>query len=379
MDFRKRESSNPNLLTFRSTISEERDMKTIVTLLIVATILVAGIGIAVVVINNNDDKTDGTVTVKDMLGKEVTVKKNPKVACSSRMTYDLLIAFGLKDYVDGGQYAIYDNKWTYVLNPDASNDYSYAYLESYETFFERGIDLVFSPEAYITQDLIEHGVTAMNVSLYGNPDYGPYLYFLADLADKLWDGISDKVIEWKGEFKKAIDNITEVLNQKGKVDQKLYYVRGDKNNGVCYTDTGLSFCEWMAKFFGFTYLGSTFETTRPSTEALLAANPDVIVIGGIYQYTLEEQLGEATWSELSAVQSGKIYRIPVGISPFEQISTFSPVFLYLMANTLYPTYFDFDIQGMIKDCCQKYFGISLTDAQAGYMLDGLDPEGNKLV
>ena len=356
----------------------ERDMKQIVTILVIAALLVAGVGVAIVVINNSHSDSDGTITVTDMLGKEVTVKKNPKVACSSRMTYDLLIAFGLKDYVDGGQYAIYDNKWTYVLYPDAENDYSYAYLESYETFFERNIDLVFSPEAYITQDLLDHGVTAMNVSLYGNPDYGSYLYYLADLADKLWDGISDKVKEWKSEFKKAIDDITKVLEEKGKANQKLYYIRGDKNNGVCYTDTGLSFCEWMAKFFGFTYLGNTFETTRPSTEALLEANPDVIVIGGIYQYTLEEKLEDTTWSELSAVQTGKIYRIPVGVSPFEQISTFSPVFLYYMANQLYPAYFDYDIQGMIKDYCQKYFGVELTDAQSGYMLNGLDPEGNRL-
>lgn len=352
-------------------------MKKIIAIMVAAAIMVAGIAIAIVIANNNGD-SDKTVTVTDMLGKEVTVKKNPRVACSSRMTYDLLIAFGLKEYVDGGQYAIYNNEWTYVLNPDAKDDYSYAYEEGYETFFERNIDLVFSPEAYITQDLIDHGITAMNVSLYGNPDYGPYLYYLADLADKLWDGISDKVAEWKGEFKKAIDDISKVLEEKGKANQKLYYIRGDKNNGVRYTDTGLSFCEWMAKFFGFTYLGSTFETTRPSEEALLLADPDVIVIGGIYQYTLEDDLADPSWSELSAVKTGKIYRIPVGISPFEQISTFSPIFLYYMANQLYPTYFDYDVQDMVKDYCQKYFGVTLTDDQAGYMLNGLNPEGNRL-
>lgn len=33
-----------------------------------------------------------TVTVTDMLGETITVKKNPKkVACASRTTYDLLI------------------------------------------------------------------------------------------------------------------------------------------------------------------------------------------------------------------------------------------------------------------------------------------------
>ena len=43
---------------------------------------------------NNDDEM---VTVIDMLGEQVTVKKNPKkVACASRTTYDLLIALVLR-------------------------------------------------------------------------------------------------------------------------------------------------------------------------------------------------------------------------------------------------------------------------------------------
>ena len=42
-----------------------------------------------------------TVTVTDMLGETITVKKNPKkVACASRTTYDLLIAFGLGDCIE---------------------------------------------------------------------------------------------------------------------------------------------------------------------------------------------------------------------------------------------------------------------------------------
>ena len=57
---------------------------------------------------------------------------------------------------------------------------------------------------------------------------------------------------------------------------------------------------------------------------------------------------------------------------------FSPLFIYYMANVLYPEYFDYDVKEMMKDYCQRYFGITLTDDQAGYMLNGLDPEGNRL-
>lgn len=115
------------------------------------------------------DKTGNeTVTVTDMLGETVEVKKNPtKVACVSRTTYDLLIAFGLGDCIDGVYYSLLENEWAEVFDKNAANRYSCAYEESYETFISRDVDLVFAPEKYIADGLKEHGITALNISLYG--------------------------------------------------------------------------------------------------------------------------------------------------------------------------------------------------------------------
>ena len=122
---------------------------------------------------NNDNET---VTVTDMLGEQVTVKKNPKkVACTSRTTYDLLIAFGVADSIDGVYYSLLENEWSAVFDTKADERYSLAYQESYETYIARGVDIVFSPEKYITDGLREHGINALNVSLYGNPDFSGYV------------------------------------------------------------------------------------------------------------------------------------------------------------------------------------------------------------
>ena len=57
--------------------------------------------------------SDSDITVIDMLGEKVQVKKNPEhVACVSRTTYDLLVAFGLGDRIDGAYKPILDNEWT---------------------------------------------------------------------------------------------------------------------------------------------------------------------------------------------------------------------------------------------------------------------------
>ena len=65
---------------------------------------------------NNSSNNDDTITVTDMLGEKVTVKKNPKkVACASRTTYDLLIAFGVADSIDGVYYSLLNNEWRRYL------------------------------------------------------------------------------------------------------------------------------------------------------------------------------------------------------------------------------------------------------------------------
>lgn len=372
-------NNQPNTGRLSEIFSEGREMKKTMTIAIVVILIITSVSAAMIAAGDRSGPEDeGTVTLNDMLGVEVTVKKNPTVACTSRTTYDLLIAFGLGEYVDGAYFALY-NSWTGTLNPDSEDDYRYAYNESYETFYARGIDLILAPEAYISENLREHGLTAMTVSLYGNPDFGGFVYYIADMAVRLWDCADEKVSKWKSDMTTVLSDIRSVLDEKGYADKDLYYIRGDKNKGVCYTDNRGSFNEWIFEQLGFNFIGSGFETNTPSVEALLEADPDVIVIGGQYQYVLERSLNDATWSEIAAVKNGSVYRIPVGITPFEQISTFSPEFICQMANVLYPEYFDYDVSSMVIEHCRYYFGVTLTEEQAGNMLNGLDIDGNRLV
>lgn len=349
----------------------------------VAILVIAASSVGAFLLTHHDDPNNGTITVKDMLGEEVEVKKNPEhVACVSRTTYDLLVAIGLGDRIDGVYKTLLDNDWTTVLYPDASKHYAYEYEPNYELLLERNVDLVLCPEKYITDGLKEHGIAALNVSLYGNPDFEPYVFFLADLAKNLWPdvaGVSDKADQWKNDFSTIVDEVSSTLESKDYDERTVYYVRGDKNKGINYTDTGKSFNEYVFKILGTEFLGKTMGTSKPSTEAILSADPQVIVIGGIYQHTLENTLRTNTaWENISAVKSDSIYRIGMGFSPMEQMGVFSPVFLADMANKLYPDDFHYDTTTMLKELCQKYFGLTLTDEQAGNMLNGMGPDGNPM-
>ena len=242
---------------------------------------------------NNRKNVSTTVTVTDMLGETVEVKKNPtKVACVSRTTYDLLIAFGLEECIDGVYYSLLSNEWAEVFDPNAFKRYSCQYEESYETFLSRGVDIVFAPEKYIADGLKEHGIKALNVSLYGNPSFDGYVYFFADLVKQIWDSpeVAARVDAWKNHMASTVEEIQTELSKQNGEPRTLYYVRGDKNKGIGYTETVGSFTEYAYRVLGMTPLHNRFETNRPSAEEICAQNPDVFVIGGIYQKTLEDTL-----------------------------------------------------------------------------------------
>jgi len=335
----------------------------------------------------NVQSDDDFIVIVDMLGEEVQVKKNPsKVACVSRSTVDLLIAFGLGDVVDGTHDRIIDgNPWTSEIYPESENFYRYAYEESVETFFEREIDLIFSPEKRLADALRERGLPAATVSLYGQPNFDSWIFYFADLCKQLWGerpGVTEKINAWKSEFQEAIDEVTSVLEENNvEVTQKFYYVRGDRDGrGINYTDTQGCFLQTICKFLKVDFI--VFENNRPSTEAILAEDPNIIAIGGTWQAKIYDEI--ITKPELQTIdaiknhENGKVFTIPVGFTPFEQISALSPVFIYYMANNIYPQFFTYDINALIKEAYENYFNIVITTEQANYIENGLNINGEAL-
>ena len=74
----------------------------------------------------------------------------------------------------------------------------------------------------------------------------------------------------------------------------------------------------------------------------------------------------------------EVFNIPIGLTMFEQLSVFSPVFLCDQANKLYPEYFNFDVKTQIQELSKEFFGVELSDQEALNMLNGLSREGNRL-
>lgn len=322
------------------------------------------------------------IEVVDMVGDKIKITKNPsKVACVSRTTYDLLVAFGLGDKIDGAYKGTLKNEWLNYIYPKSKEHYQYGYKDSYELFLSRQVDLVFAPEKYIAQELRDHGINAICISLYGSPEFDNYLTFFSNLIAKIWDSpeVKNKVNKWNSEIKQTISDIQLKLNNANVPKQKIYYVRGDKDKGIEYTDQKGSFIEFAYRILNLDYLGSRLATNKPQYEEIIKLNPDIITLGGIYQNKNIQKLKDIKYQNLNAVKNNKIFNIPIGLTALEQLNALSPVFFYQQGNLIYPELFNYDLNKIIKEKIKNYFNFDISDEKINYMLNGLNPIGLPLI
>jgi iron complex transport system substrate-binding protein len=332
---------------------------------------------------NNDKKDNKTVMITDMVGDVVKVPKNPeKVAVLARSAVDMLVAFGLGEKITGIYYTISDNEWAKILYPGIDNYYKYNYDTTIETYLTHNVELVFCPEKYLAEKLREHGIPAVTVSQYGNPNYDNYIFFFSDMISQIWNdkSIAKKIEIWKNGFNDISNQITnELINFQ--TTKTLYYVRGDKNNGITYTENSeKSIQNTICKYLKLEYASKDFKSSQPTAEAILQIDPDYIIVGGAYQHAIiNTAKASATWQNLSAFKNDNVFNIGVGFVMFEQNGVELTIYLADLANKIYPEIFNFDVEKLLKETVKTYFGKELSEADIYNMLHGLKRNGQPLI
>lgn len=328
---------------------------------------------------------EDVIVIKDMAGVEVKIPKRPKkVAAVSPSTGDLMISFGLGEFVDGTYYSTLNNPWAKEIYPLSENFYGYDYDNSVETFVMRGVDLIFIPEPATAQMLRDHGLNALCVRQFAENGYNDYVFYFSEMIRKIWgdnSNVQEKIDMWQNDFSVALDKVTSVLESHPEIEkQTLYYINGEKDRGLGYTDLGKSLLETVYDALKIDFICNRFESNRPSAEAVLKINPDIISIGGIFQKKrFEELFITEPWNQLKAVKENKVYNIPVGFVGFEQTCSASSLFLYSQANQIYPELFNFDMETLTKECFKKYFNYELTSDATKNLINGLFKDGSKLI
>lgn len=101
-------------------------------------------------------------------------------------------------------------------------------------------------------------------------------------------------------------------------------------------------------------------------------NPDVIYITNFTPTQPEDiynnAIGGDDWSSVTAVQAGRVHKMPLGSYRTYTPGTDTPLTLLWMAKTLYPDLFaDIDLEQEVKEYYQEIYGVELSDEDISAM------------
>ena len=166
------------------------------------------------------------------------------------------------------------------------------------------------------------------------------------------------------------ENYSRVADIMAKVDadgarKSVVYCLGDKGlnvlaEGSFHAGTINLVSDNAAKVSEVSHSGDGNEVDM---EQLILWNPEVIVFepNSVYDTVADD----AAWQELDAIKNGQYYKCPWG--PYGWLSTPPGVQRYLgmvwLTSLLYPEYADYDLQQLVTEYYQVFYGYELTDAE----------------
>ncbi|MGE7999850.1 ABC transporter substrate-binding protein [Lysinibacillus sp. NPDC093190] len=108
-------------------------------------------------------------------------------------------------------------------------------------------------------------------------------------------------------------------------------------------------------------------------EQIYAWNPDIIYITNFTETQpedlLENKVSGQDWSQVKAVQEGKVYKIPLGIYRWFPPSGDAPLMLKWMAQKNHPTLFDYKIEDEIKAYYKDFYEFDISDDEIHSILN----------
>ncbi|WP_406615373.1 ABC transporter substrate-binding protein [Mycoplasmopsis hyopharyngis] len=318
------------------------------------------------------NKATSKFVLQDMSQNPVSIYKKPeKIACQSRSAFDMLLAFGLKDKIDGIYNKTLGNKWlTTFFKDEIKNYYPYSYNETIETYFSRKVDLVIVFEESIKKNLLDKKIDAITINQYDQGKFNEEsLYVFPKLLANLFEGKTKELAKkWIDETKQLLAEIKSKIANLS-FDKKMFYLRSDQQKKQIRTESSGSLLNFIFKFLHFS--ASEITNDKPSEEEFIKVNPDYLLLGGQYQDYMKDWVNkDPKFSSLNFAKNNSFINIPIGVSAFEQLSVETPILIAHLANVAYPSLFNFDIKQMIKDCYKTYFNFDLTNEQIDLIYNG---------
>lgn len=330
-------------------------------------------------INNDENLQNSTITITDLAGDVIELATPVKeIACTWPSGTQLFVTLGMEDLLVAVPKDSQEQVWAVHIAPEIKTLPDCINEQSAEEFLNLDADVVITTETDIARDLRSKGITAITVKWYSVEEMKQGISLISNIVPDEHKKTCNDYLEY---LEQQINNVNEALEEKVDKRASLYYIHGNKNKGLYKTAGGGTMNEEWANYAYANFVTSSLLTsseTEVNAEAVLATNPEHIIIGGRYQRVLmDELLNTPEWAEIDAVVNNNIILAPAGISPFDRFGAEFAMMIPWLANQLYPDLYEYDAIKEIKYFYNTFSGYDMTDDEAGYILNGLLPDGTK--
>lgn len=297
------------------------------------------------------------VTVKDQLGREVTLDKKPeKLVSGYYISTSLLIALGLEDNLVGIE-AKAASRPIYKLS--AEKLLSLPSVGTAKNFDLEGCaalkpDLVILPTKLkdTIPSLEELGIKVIAV----NPENGELLNEAIDIIARA-TGTTEKAAELKAFNEKLL---SEVSNALGQTEKPSVYL--SSNSTISAVAGGEMYQNTLISNAGGSNVASELKGnnwSKVSFEQIAAWNPSVIVIASDADYTVDDVLNNKDLANVSAVAQKKVYKMPDAFESWDSPAPSGVLGTAWLATKLHPDKYSQDkFEAAVKEFYEKFYGFT---------------------
>ena len=232
------------------------------------------------------------------------------------------------------------------------------------------------------QQIRDAGIPAININF---SNYDDMITSYTMIGEILGGEYQERLNEWcdmVAEKQAEVEALTADIADEDR--PVVYYIAGQSDD-LLTTMGSNSICAEWTRLAGGVYATTLMDdptTTSVTAEEIFAIDPDVIIIGGTYQHIIYDELQNTEgWQDLSAVKNGRVYTNPYGAFAWDRFGLESYFQMDYALMCIQPEIAEqngITRESMIAEVIDFYSmmnGTEMTEELAGYMLDGLQPDG----
>lgn len=326
--------------------------------------------------NESRVNADGTITIVDQLGKTIELDGVPERVVTTIMPFPYIFYA----VVGNNENLVGCNPSSIVAYNDSALKYMYPELanastEFVDTSFVVNVEelIKLQPDVVFQWNYMEDEIKKMEdagikvIALqYGSiDDLETWIQIIATMMGK-----PERAQELIAYFHSQVDEVDAALAD---------LTEEDFTNVLLLSDdmkvTGTGFSSYWLEHSGATNPAGDLsgEALNINMEQVYEWNPSIIYIGNFTELQpsdlLENKLEGEDWSVVEAVQSGQVYKIPIGGYRWDPPGVETPLMIKWLAKIQHPEAFeDMDMNEEVKEFYKEVYNFELTDEMLNEIL-----------